>query len=73
MIMADGKTGDGCDRGQEKCNHPDHKKILEKYSMEEENIENFIDTPKYGKICVVCWSYETGKHIERHPVSSRDP
>jgi len=72
MIMAGVQTEEGDGGNQNRCNHPDHRRILEKYSMKEKEVKNFIDTPAYGKICVICWSHEVGEYIERHPVSSRD-
>ena len=30
-----------------------------------------IHTPKYGTVCVGCWSKEMGKFVERHPISDR--
>jgi len=30
-----------------------------------------IDTPKYGILCLDCWSRKVGEFVEEHPVSDR--
>ena len=31
-----------------------------------------IDTPKYGTLCLDCWSKRVGEFVERNPVSDRE-
>ena len=31
-----------------------------------------IDTPKYGTLCLNCWSKRVGEFVEKNPVSDRE-
>ena len=31
-----------------------------------------IDTPKYGTLCLECWSKRVGEFVEKNPVSDRE-
>jgi hypothetical protein len=31
-----------------------------------------ISTPKYGTLCLTCWSSKAGEIVERHPISDNE-
>jgi len=31
-----------------------------------------VDTPKYGVLCLDCWSKKIGEFVEEHPISNRE-
>ncbi len=62
--------------------HPLIKKRLSEYRLVEANRCNLcdnelgpnqvkIDTPKYGVVCLDCWSEKVGEFVEKHPISDR--
>jgi len=62
--------------------HPVIKKKLSQYRFEEVAYcqcgrelgpnDVKIDTPKYGVLCLDCWSKKAGEIIEKHPVSDNE-
>ncbi len=61
--------------------NPDRKKMSENPVVETTNCavckielkakDVRIDTPKYGTLCLDCWSTRVGEFVEKNPVSER--